>query len=210
MIEKNPLIPQKDIWTSQLMCQSFTIKYLEIKLPMTWPSLISLLDYFPNLKTFRASLYQINSNTYDTLFAKPAISCLNSLQTLDLYGYFHDMSSIVTYFCSSISNLKRCYLRAMNVTNDNGFQMKDGLIWKLLFDSCPYLIRVNIHLHMNIEENNYYNVRCMRDLMRTFNNNSLCEKYNFRMAQLSINHGYLTLTGDFDKKKKLDCDSFCS
>jgi hypothetical protein len=43
----------------------------------------------------------------------------------------------------------------------------------------------------------------MKDLIQTFNNNSFCEKYHFRMEQLSINRGYVTLTGNYDDRKKI-------
>jgi hypothetical protein len=55
---------------------------------------------------------------------------------------------------------------------------------------------------MSIERNDYFENRVMKDLLRTFNNNSFCEKYHFQMEQLSINWGYVTLTGDYEKKKK--------
>ncbi len=99
-------------------------------------------------------------------------------------------------------NLKRCRLIAMNVTNDDAFRMKNALIWKYLFDCCSHLIQVKIHLIMSIEQNNNFNTRVIKDLIRTFNNNSFCERYYFRMEQRSINRGYVTLTGDYNMKIK--------
>jgi hypothetical protein len=90
----------------------------------------------------------------------------------------------------------------MNVTNDDAFRMKYDLIWKHLFDSCSYLQQMKVHLIMSIEINNNFNTRILKDLMWSFNSNSFCEKYNFHMEQLSINRGYVTLTGDYDIKTK--------
>ncbi len=46
---------------------------------------------------------------------------------------------------------------------------------------------MKVHLIMSIEINNNFNVRILKDFMWSFNSNSFCEKYNFRMEQLSIN-----------------------
>jgi hypothetical protein len=100
-------------------------------------------------------------------------------------------------------NLKKCRLISMNVTNDDAFRMKHAFIWIDLFKYCSYLIQVKIHLIMSIEINNNFNIRSMKDLIQTFNNNSFCEKYHFQMEQLSINRGYVTLTGNYDMKKKI-------
>jgi hypothetical protein len=198
---KNMLMPQKDIFISKSFLKSNTIKYLEIKIPMSWQSLLIFLEHFPCLKIFYASLYRLNSVRDVRPKSISKLSCCSSLQILDLHGYIDQMSFLITHICSSIVNLKICRLQAINVTNDDAFEMKDGLIWEYLFHRCSHLREVKVHLLMSIEVHNHFNTRVIKDLLRTFNDNSFCEKYHFRMEQRSINRGYVTLTGDYDVGK---------
>ena len=198
---KNPFLPQKQISIKESSLRSNSIKYLEINVPMICHLLLSFLQHFPNLQTFRASLYQIISFVSNPLALTSNISRLNSLQRLDLQGYLHNVSSMVTYVSSSMPNLKRCRLISLNVTDDDAFGMKNPLIWKHLFNSCSHLIQVKIHILMSVEVNNIFNVRSTKDLLWAFNNNLFSEKYNFRMELPSINRGYVTLTGNYDVRK---------
>jgi hypothetical protein len=198
MILKNTLQPQNEISIKKSSLLSNTIKYLELKIPMSWKSFIHFLEHFPNLQILRASLYQLNTVTYESY----DIPMLNStLHTLDLQGYFKSMSSIVTYISTSMPNLKRCRLIAMNATDDSVYRIRNSFLWQNFFDFCSHLTQVKIHLLMSIEENNNFNVQATKDLMRAFNNDPLCEKYNLQMEQRSLNRGYVTFTVDYDVKK---------
>lgn len=201
MISKNTLQPQNDISINKLSLQSNTIKYLELKIPMSWKSFVSFLEHFPYLQILRASLYRLNSCLYEpyTSISKPIL--LNSLQTVDLQGYVDNMSFIITYISTSMPNLKRCRLIAVNVTNDNAYNMKNGSIWENFFNCCSHLIQVKVHLLMSFEVDNNFNTRVLKDFIRSFNDNPFCEKYNLQMEQRSINRGYVTLTADYDRKK---------
>jgi hypothetical protein len=97
----------------------------------------------------------------------------------------------------SMPNLKHCRLFAVNVTTDNVSRMRSASIWKKLFKHCSGLIQVRIHLLMSINNNPE-----IKDLLREFNNNSFCEKYSFHMERQSIVYGYVTLTGNYQKKKR--------
>jgi hypothetical protein len=197
-ISKIVLIPQRPISIDKSIYVSNTIEYLEMKIPMSWRSLLVFLHHFPNLKIFRALLYRLNISHTSNV----NLPILPSMKTLDLRGYFEYMSLIIPSITSTMPNLKSCRLIAMNLTNDDPFGIRSASIWKDLFKSCSNLIQVKVHMMMSIERNGYFENRVMKDLLRTFNNNSFCEKYHFQMEQLSINWGYVTLTGDYEKKKK--------
>lgn len=194
---KHLLLPQKPISIEKPSYQSNTIKYLELKIPMSWQSILLFLSHFPNIQIFRASLYQLDSIHH--VSAIPM--CFKFLKVLNLQGYFQNMSLIITSVSTSMRNLKQCRLKAMNVTTDDAFSMKYAFIWKYLLEYCTNLIKLQIHLIMSTEINNNFNIRLIKDLIRTFNDNPFCEKYHFRMEQMSINRGYVTLTGDYDIKK---------
>jgi hypothetical protein len=197
-IPKILLIPQRSISIDKSIHQSNTIEYLQMNIPMSYQSLLVFLEHFPNLKIFRALLYQLNPSSISNV----NLPSLLSLQTLDLRGYIKNMSSIIRLISSLMPNLKHCRLMAMNITDDNAFDMSSALIWKNLFQYCSNLIEVKIHLIMSIEINDSFNNRVMKDLIRKFNNHSFCEIYSFQMEQRSINRGYVTLTGNYEKKKK--------
>lgn len=205
MIQKNTIIPQRDINISQLLLQSSTIKYLEIKIPLSWTSVISLLHHFPVLQIFRAYLYRINSNSNDTLISRPNLTCFHSLKTLDLTGYFSNMSSIITFFCSSMFHLKNCRLMATSVSNDDIFDiimLGHHFFWNRLFQSCQDLIHVKIHMLMSIESQKNNDVENIKDLIRSFNDDVYCKQYKLYIIKSSIHNGYITLTCNFNTKNK--------
>ena len=198
---KPVLIPQQSISIGKSILQSATIESLEMKIPMPWSSLFCFLHHFPNLKIFRASLYRLDTS-HPSRLNLPSRLILPSLRTLDLQGYMINMSSIISFISLRMSKLQHCYLIALNVTTDNAFRMKYPSIWQDLFQSCSNLTRLQIHLLMSMERNDSFDIRMVKDLLRTFNNHSFCEKYHFQMEQRSINRGYVTLTGDYQKKKE--------
>lgn len=198
-ISKNVLSPQKSISIDKSPYTSNTVKHLELEIPMSWQSILLFLSHFPNVQNVRALLYQLNSPNRH--FSIPPTR-FQSLKTLNLQGYFDNMSLIVTSISAFMQKLQRCRLKAMNVTTDDAFSMKYAAIWKYLFEYCINLNKLQIHLIMSTEINNNFNTRLIKDVIRTFNDNPFCEKYHLRMEQMSINRGYITLTGDYDRKKK--------
>jgi len=206
MFKKNTILSQRDIKISHLPLQSSTIKYLEIKIPLLWTSILSLLHHFPFLQTFHAYLYRINFNSNDTLQSKPTLTCFNSLKTLHLTGYFSNMSSIINFFCSSILHLQTCQLMSTSVTNDNIFNIinfDNYFFWlNYLFQSCQYLTKIKIHMLMSIESHKNIDIENLKDLIHLFNNNQLCKQYNLYIIQSSIHNGYITLIGNFNKRTK--------
>lgn len=203
MIEKNTILSQKNLFISQLPFQSLTIKYLEIKIPLLWTSILSLLSHFPCLETFCGYIYRINSNQNDTLLSKPNLNCFQTLKNLYLNGYFSNMSSIIHFFCLSIKNLRICRLMSTSVTNDNIFdiiKIEPYSLWFRLFENSQDLKQIKIHLLMSIETQKHINIEILKDRIRLFNGNDFCLKYYLYIIQNSMHNGYLTLVCDFKKE----------
>jgi hypothetical protein len=209
MVQKNTILSQRDISKSQLSFQSSTIEYLELKIPLLWASIISLLHHFPYLQNFRAYLYRIYSNPNDTLISIPNLSCFHSLKKLNLTGYFFQISSIITFFCSSIPDLNSCRLMSTSVTNDDIFYMTMlgyGSFWKHLFQPCRHLKQVKLHILMSIEQKTSIDIEYIKNLIHFFNDDAFCKQHDLYIIQSSIHNGYITLTCNFNKQKRLNLE----
>ena len=197
--------PQRPVSISPVACQSFTITSLNVKLPFQWKSIFILLSHFPVLRTFRAHLYRMRHPVNDLRLHIPKLTCFKTIRTLELIGYFVHTSSIITLFCSSIPNLTDCRLLSTSVTQDSLTEVlysRESFFGRQLFQSCPHLNLVKIHMIISVEANEDVDTERTRNLIRAFNEDRFCRKYHFSLVHRSLSNGYVTLICDFHRENK--------
>ena len=202
MQQKSTILPQKELLISMLPLRSSNISCLELRIPLRWTSIINLLSHFPRLKTFRAHLYPIKHHTDDTLASTPTLSCFETLEIVDLIGHFRHVAAIIDQFCLSIPHLRSCRLMANSVLADDFATIlyhRDYFFGRRLFQFCTQLKQVKIHMLLPVPSTTESEREKIKDCVRAFNHEPLCQQYQFAINQRSILTGYVTLTCDYQE-----------
>jgi hypothetical protein len=205
-INRNDTIrPQRPIRILRVACESFTITYLNIKVPFQWKAIFILLSHFPVLRTFRAHLYRMEHHSNDLKLRTQKLPCFDTLHILELIGYFAHISSIINLFCSSMPNLTDCRLLSTSVTQDSLTDIlysSQSFFGRRLFQSCLHLNLVKIHMIISVETSEDVDTERTRNLVRAFNEDPFCRKYHFSFVHRSIPNGYVTLICNFHRENK--------